>query len=150
MAAPIGTPVRVTFQLRGKDVTIRNMRHVNRQLVRRADSSTWNAAQHLKARSQAVVPYLTGGLYRSAFVRKVKDSDDVKMWAVGYMAEHALMVHEIPGRNHPTRGPSPEPKQDHYLSEPADQMRKEYPRRMRDDLADEVSRVRVLRVSRSR
>lgn len=143
--------LEVTFQLRGKDVTIRNMRRVNRQLVKRADSSTWNAAQHLKARSQAVVPYLHGDLYNSAYIEKDVDTDDKRIWAVGYdtgKAPHAWVVHEIPGRNHPTRGPSPEPKQDHFLSEPADAMRKEFPRTVADDLQDEIRRVRIERVRR--
>lgn len=139
----------VTFQLRGKEVTIRNLRHVNRRLVKRADSSTYNAAQHLKARSQAVVPYREGILYNSAFISRVAGGEDVKMWAVGYdtmKAPHAWIVHEIPGRNHPVRGPSPEPKQDHYLSEPANDMQREYPRTLADDLQDEIRRTRVQRI----
>lgn len=143
--------LRATIQLRGQQVTIRNLRHVNRQIVRRADSSTWNAAQHLKARSQAVVPYRFGDLYNSAYIRKVKDSEDEKMWAVGYdtgQAPHAWPVHEIPGRIHPIRGPSHEPKQDHYLSEPADAMRKEYPRTVADDLRQTIRTVRVTRLRR--
>lgn len=143
--------LRVTVQLRGREVTIRNLRHVNRQVVKRADSSTWNAAQHLKARSQAVVPYQYGVLYSAAYLEKDTDNEDVKMWAVGYdtgKAPHAWPVHEIPGRFHPIRGPSSEPKQDHFLSEPADAMRKEFPRTVANDLRGEIRSIRVIRQRR--
>ena len=146
-------PLLVTFHVRGKEIAVRNLRNVRRHLVKRCGSTAYNAALHLKARSQAVVPYEEGDLYDSAYVAPISSSEDKQVWGVGYdvgKAPHAILVHEIPGRMHPTRGPSPEPKQDHYLEEPANAMKKEWPRTVRDDLRDELKHVPIQRLRGSR
>lgn len=144
-------PMNVSFQLRGKEMTIRNLRRIRRQVLKRKSMTAWNAAQHLFSRTRAVVPYQDGDLYNAAYNRKKEDSDGRSVWHVGYdvrAAPHAWMVHDIQGRFHPVRGPSPEPKQDHYLSEPADMMRKSFPRTVRDDIQDEIRRVHIERLGR--
>jgi hypothetical protein len=54
----------------------------------------------VKAASQEIAPYDTGELHDSAFV-EVERADGGIIGRVGYRAEHALRVHELPELDHP-------------------------------------------------
>lgn len=113
--------------------------------------SAWNQAQKLFSRSRAVVPYLDGLLYNAAYVVKLDGSDDVPTWAVGYdtfSVPYAWDQHETAGRNHPTRGPSNEAKQDHYLSEPRDAMVATFPSEVARDLREALGGIHFVVRSR--
>lgn len=141
--------VNIRLNPRSQLTTIRNIRRVRYAILKKKSQTPWNAGQHLYSRTRAVVPYKEGDLYESAFLRKEIDTDEKTIWTVGYdlaKAPHGWMVHEIPGRMHPTRGPSSEPKQDHFLSEPADAMRKPYARTVRDDVNAAIASVRIERM----
>jgi hypothetical protein len=125
-------------------VIVGNLRRLQSTLTRDGNLSAWNQAQRLYARSRAVVPYLTSQLYNSAYINNIGDKK-FPMWAVGYdtvEAPHAVIVHDTPNRVHPTRGPSSEPKQDHFLSEPRDAMEASYPREVAADLGRSVRSIR--------
>jgi hypothetical protein len=51
---------------------------------------------------------------------------------------------------HPTRGPSSEPKQDHYLSEPRDAMEKSFPRTVESDMKKAIAGTYMMRTARRR
>ena len=88
---------------------------------------------------------MNGDLYNSAYIANISPSEEKRVWVVGYdtvAVPYAWLVHEIPNRIHPTRGPSREPKQDHYLSEPRDQMVKTFPRTVRDDMERAIGSAR--------
>ena len=135
--------MKVTMILEGVPVVVGNVQRLRTTLTRQANQSAWNQAQHLFARTRAVVPYLDGELYESAFINNI-GSKDKPMWAVGYdtvAVDYAVTVHETPNRVHPTRGPSSEPKQDHFLSEPRDAMAKSFARDIGDDMRQAVASV---------
>jgi hypothetical protein len=130
--------------LDGVPLVLGNLQRLRTTLTRDGNQSAWNQAQHLYSRTRAVVPYLDGDLYESAYIVNIGDKD-FPMWAVGYdtdVAPHAITVHEEPNRNHPTRGPSREPKQDHYLSEPRDAMESTFPKAVAKDLQSSVAGIR--------
>jgi hypothetical protein len=56
--------------------------------------------EEVKFASQEIVPYDTGELHDSAFV-EVERADGGIIGRVGYRAEHALRVHELPDLDHP-------------------------------------------------
>lgn len=144
--------MRFTMILDGHSTVVNNLRRLTTTVTRQANLSGWNAAQHLYARTRAVVPYLDGELYESAFIEKVGEHP-VHMWAVGYdtnAVPYAITVHETPNRVHPTRGPSNEPKQDHFLSEPRDAMVKTYSRTMAEDLERAIMTTKFERSVRRR
>lgn len=133
--------MKITIMLEGVPAVVGNLRQLTRSVVREGKTNAWNGAQHLYARTRAVVPFMDGVLYEAAFIEKLRDDDKHPMWVVGYdtgAAPYALPVHEIPDRNHPTRGPSPEPKQDHFLSEPRDKMVKTFPQDVAKGMADAI------------
>jgi len=128
--------VKVTFILEGHPALVKNIQRLRTVLTRQGTTSAWNGAQHLYARTRAVVPYLEGELYDSAYMANIGQPNK-PAWVVGYdtvAAPHAIIVHETPNRNHPTRGPSSEPKQDHFLSEPRDRMSEEFAKTVADDM----------------
>jgi hypothetical protein len=132
--------------LEGSPALLANIQRLRAILLPEVDRSPWNQAQHLFARTRAVVPYLTGELYSAAYIANISPSAWKRIWVVGYdtvAVPHAMIVHETPNRVHPTRGPSREPKQDHYLSEPRDAMEKSYPREIADDMRDAIHRFRA-------
>lgn len=136
--------MKVSFILEGHPDVVRNLQRLHTTLTREANQTAWNQAQHLYARTRAVVPYLNGDLYEAAFIRRLDDSKK-SVWVVGYdtvAVDYAMMVHETPNRIHPTRGPSKEPKQDHFLSEPRDAMEQTFPRDVANDLRKAVSGIR--------
>lgn len=140
--------MRATVVIEGFGPLLQNIQRLRSALTRQGNQSAWNGAQHLFARTRAVVPYKDGDLYNSAYIANVSPSEDRRIWVVGYdtvAVPYAMDVHEIPNRIHPTRGPSPEPKQDHFLSEPADAMRKSYPRTVADDMERVIRRTRMVR-----
>lgn len=139
--------MRFNFTIVGHADVLRNIQTLRTLLLREGNASAWNQAQHLFARTRAVVPYEDGDLYDAAYIANI-GTDKVKAWVVGYdtvKAPHAVPVHEIPNRNHPTRGPSGEPKQDHYLSEPRDAMVKTFPRTVANDLERAITKARFIR-----
>lgn len=136
--------MKVTMILEGAPQLLGNFQRLRTTLTREANMSAWNQAQKLYARTRAVVPYDTAALYESAFITNI-GIPQKPMWAVGYdtvAVDYAMLVHEEPNRNHPTRGPSREPKQDHYLSEPRDAMAQSYPRSVAQDLDRAISGIR--------
>lgn len=136
--------MKITMMLEGVPLVVGNLQRLRTTLSREGNQSAWNQAQHLYARSRAVVPYLEGELYEGAFINNI-GSKEFPMWAVGYdtvSVAHALIVHETPNRVHPTRGPSSEPKQDHFLSEPRDAMAQSFPRTVADDLEAAIGKIR--------
>lgn len=140
----------VTFTITGHPTVVRNIQQLRTMILRQGNTSAWNGAQHLFARSRAVVPYLDGRLYNSAYIANIS-TELKKIWAVGYdtvSVDYAIAVHEIPDRNHPTRGPSSEPKQDHFLSEPRDAMVKTFPRTVADDFETLLRKARFTRSAR--
>jgi hypothetical protein len=142
---------KTTVLMDGHPTLRRNLKVLQQAVATQANLNAWNGAQHLFARSRAVVPYDKGDLYNAAYMRKAEDGGSRAMWVVGYdtaRAPHAILVHEIPGRHHPIRGPSNEPKQDHYLSEPADAMRSTFPRTVANDLQAAIHRAKVIRTRR--
>lgn len=135
--------MKVTFVLEGHSELLSNIQRLRTVLTRQGNTSGWNGAQHLYARSRAVVPYLEGELYGSAFIANIGQPGK-PAWAVGYdtvTVQHAMIVHETPNRNHPTRGPSNEPKQDHFLSEPRDRMSEEWPKTVADEFEDAIKGI---------
>lgn len=142
--------MKVTMMLEGLPEFLGNTQRLRTVVTRQGKTSSWNGAQHLFSRTRAVVPYLNGDLYNSAYIANISH-DKVSVWAVGYdtvAIPYAWQVHETPDRNHPTRGPSREPKQDHYLSEPRDAMEKTYPRDVANDMRDAIRGVRFRRRAR--
>jgi hypothetical protein len=140
-------PFNVTMRVRGQETVVRNIRLLNDRLQRAGENASWNGAQHLFARSRAVVPYQDGDLYNSAYMARIS-TDHFAMWIVGYdniSVDYAWLVHEIPNREHPTRGPSSEPKQDHFLSEPRDRMESTFPRTVMDEVQDAIRGARFER-----
>lgn len=138
--------MRVSFVLEGHPALLGNTQRLRTTLYKEGDLSAWNQAQHLFSRTRAVVPYDTSKLYNAAYIANISPSEKIRIWVVGYdtvAVDYAVNVHETPGRNHPTRGPSNEPKQDHYLSEPRDAMEKTYPRTVAHDLERAIRKVRV-------
>lgn len=136
--------MKYTLILDGVPAVVGNFRLLQRSLVRDGNQSAWNQAQHLYARTRAVVPYMDGDLYGAAFIKNIGEKDK-PMWAVGYdtvAVDYAITVHETPGLNHPTRGPSSEPKQDHFLSDPRDAMARSYVKDVGTDLRRSVSNIR--------
>lgn len=137
--------MKVTMVLEGLPSLLNNTQRLRTTLYREENLSAWNQAQHLFSRTRAVVPYKDGDLYNAAYIANISPSDKVRIWVVGYdtvAVDYAMNVHEIPGRNHPTRGPSNEPKQDHFLSEPRDAMEKSYVRTVADDLEKALRKVK--------
>lgn len=135
--------MKITMVLEGHPTIVGNLQRLTTSVTRQGNTNAWNGAQHLYARSRAVVPYLNGEIYESAFIKNIGEKN-FPMWAVGYdtvAVQHALPVHEIPNRDHPTRGPSPEPKQDHYLSEPRDQMAKSFVRDVAEGARHAISKT---------
>lgn len=129
--------MKFTMVLEGNPLLLGNIQRLRSVLLPEIDRSPWNQAQHLFSRTRAVVPWLTGELYNAAYIANISPSKWKRIWVVGYdtvAVSHAMTVHETPNRMHPTRGPSNEPKQDHFLSEPRDAMEKTYPRTVADDL----------------
>lgn len=111
--------------------------------------NAFNAAQHLLSRTRAIVPYLNGDLYNAAYAKKVDSGQAKAIWEVGYdttAAPHALIQHETPEYNHETRGPSTEPKTDHFLSKPRDVMEKVYAKTVKDDIWSAIRRTRIERM----
>jgi hypothetical protein len=144
--------MRLTIVVFGQSELAGNFRILKSIIERQGHTSAWNGAQHLFARTRAVVPYMEGVLYGAAYIRNIAYSRARPTWEVGYdtgQAPYALAVHDVPA-NHPTRGPSSEPKQDHFLSAPRDQMQKTYPATVRDDMRRVLRRVPVRRRSRAR
>ncbi len=132
--------------LEGSPQLLGNIQRLRSVLLPEIDRSPWNQAQHLFARTRAVVPYRDGDLYNAAYIANISPSAWKRIWVVGYdtvAVEYAMLVHETPNRNHPTRGPSREPKQDHYLSEPRDAMEKSYPRAISTDIQHTLQRFRA-------
>ena len=138
--------MKVTMVLEGMPQLLSNTQRLRTTLTRQANTSAWNGAQHLYARTRAVVPYLTGELYDAAYIANISPNEKNRVWVVGYdtvAVEHAIIVHETPNRNHPTRDPSNEPKQDHYLSEPRDAMVASFPRTVADEMRDAIRSARI-------
>ena len=136
--------MKFTIIMEGHPAVVGNIRRLRTVMTREGNQSAWNQAQHLYARTRAVVPYLTSQLYNAAYINNIGKKDH-PMWVVGYdtvEAPYAVDVHEIPNREHPTRGPSSEPKQDHYLSEPRDAMVASFPREVGNDLERAINRLR--------
>ena len=142
--------MKVTIILTGHPTVVRNIQALRTTCTRQGSTSGWNGAQHLFSRTRAVVPYLEGELYNSAFIANI-GRPNFPAWAVGYdtvAVPHAIPVHETPNREHPTRGPSNEPKQDHYLSEPRDRMQESFPQTVADDMENAIRRTRFVRDAR--
>ncbi len=138
--------MRVTMVLEGTPILLGNIQRLRTTLTRQADKSAWNQAQHLFSRTRAVVPYMDGELYGAAYIANISPSDARRVWVVGYdtvAVDYAMLVHETPNRVHPTRGPSHEPKQDHFLSEPRDAMEKTFPQTVADDMARAIRGARI-------
>lgn len=126
---------------------LRRIRDVARDAAR---ESVPKQANYLFGRTRAIVPYLEGELYASAYQIDISTEKQV-IWAVGYdttRIPYAWEVHEIPNRIHPTRGPSPEPKQDHFLSEPRDAMEQSYVKTVGDDIRRAIAGVRIMAMRR--
>lgn len=141
--------MKVTMMLEGVPELLGNTQRLRTVMTRQGKTTAWNAAQHLFSRTRAVVPYLTGDLYNSAYIANIS-TDKKSVWAVGYdtvAVWYAWMQHETAGRNHPIRGPSKEPKQDHFLSEPRDAMAKSYPRQAAEEFTDALRGVAFRRRS---
>jgi hypothetical protein len=62
-----------------------------------ADEGAKLAAEHLKTKSQEVVPYLSGALHNSCAVNRVEEGE----YAVSYDTPYAVAVHENLARFHP-------------------------------------------------
>jgi len=135
--------MRVTLILEGSPALLGNIQRS--VLTRQADRSAWNQAQHLFSRTRAVVPYMDGDLYDAAYIANISPDDKRRVWVVGYdtvAVDYAMTVHETPGRMHPTRGPSREPKQDHFLSEPRDAMEKTFPKTVAEEMENVLRGIR--------
>jgi hypothetical protein len=144
--------MKVTMVLEGHPVVLKNIQRMRSVITRQGSTSGWNGAQHLFARTRAVVPYLSGELYDAAYIANV-GRPNFPAWVVGYdtvAVPHAMVVHETPNRVHPTRGPSSEPKQDHYLSEPRDAMEKSFPRTVESDMKKAIAGTYMMRTARRR
>ena len=139
--------MKLTVMIEGIPEVVGNVQRLRTVLTRQGNTSAWNQAQHLYSRTRAVVPYLEGELYNSAYIANISTADK-KVWQVGYdtvAIPSAWSVHEIPNRIHPTRGPSREPKQDHFLSEPRDAMAESFPREVGNDMRGAVASIRFIR-----
>jgi len=139
--------MKVTVMIGGIPEVVGNIQRLRTVLTRQGNTSAWNGAQHLFARTRAVVPYLEGELYNSAYIANIS-TENQKTWVVGYdtvAIPYAWSVHETPNRIHPTRGPSREPKQDHFLSEPRDSMVDSFPKTVADDARAAIASVRFVR-----
>ena len=139
---------RFSYRVIGGTTVRRNMRRMFLNIRSMGTLNAYNAAQHLLARTRAVVPYEDGTLYNAAYARKVDSNQDKAVWEVGYdttQAPHALIQHETPEYNHPTRGPSTEPKTDHFLSKPRDAMEKAYTKSVWNDVWSAIRRTRIER-----
>ena len=139
--------MKLTVMIDGIPEVVGNIQRLRTVLTRQGNTSAWNQAQHLFSRTRAVVPYLDGDLYNSAYIKNTS-TEDKKVWEVGYdtvAVPYAWSTHETPNRNHPTRGPSREPKQDHFLSEPRDAMEATFPKDVANDMRGAIGRARIIR-----
>lgn len=139
--------MKLTVMIDGIPEVVGNLQRLQTVLTKQGNTSAWNGAQHLFSRTRAVVPYLDGDLYNAAYMANIS-TDKKSVWAVGYdtvAVPYAWDTHEIPNRIHPTRGPSNEPKQDHFLSEPRDAMTVSWPKQTADEMRGAIGRVRILR-----
>lgn len=129
--------MKATVVIEGHAALLGNIQRLRSVITRQGNTSAWNGAQHLYSRTRSVVPYMNGDLYDAAYIANISPSETNRIWVVGYdtiAVDYAMTVHETPNRVHPTRGPSREAKQDHFLSEPRDQMQSEFPRTVADDM----------------
>lgn len=136
-----------TVFVEGVPVTVANIGRVRRVVRETNKRFTLRKAANLFWATQGVVPYLSGRLYGSAYIREVGANPAYPRQEVGYdtaQAPHALVVHETPGMVHPTRGPRHEPKQDHFLSEPRDRMAGTFVSELRQELVEAIRRMRSL------
>lgn len=126
----------------GREEILTGWRNVAMGMREAAIEEIDRASQELMDLSLGQVPYDTGALYESAY-REQGEESGVQMWVVGYRAldvPYAWAVHEIPA-THPTRGPRPESKKDHYLSDPADEIATKYPDEMSTVLRSAIQRA---------
>lgn len=142
--------MKVTMVLEGQRDILANIQRLRSVITRQGNTSSWNGAQHLFSRTRAVVPYEDGDLYNAAYIANLSTGEK-SVWAVGYdtvAVDYAMTVHETPNRMHPIRGPSREPKQDHFLSEPRDAMESSFPRTVAEDMVAAIGSIHFQRGTR--
>lgn len=126
----------------------RNFRSLKKDLLKVAEDHAERESEILFEKTGRIVPYLTGGLFNARFRRRSSKKEDQPTWQVGYdtnQAPHAWAVHQIPNRVHPTRGPYPDDKQDHFLSVPRDELAQTYQARAQVKLNAAIRRFRPIR-----
>lgn len=135
--------------IEGVPEVVSNIQQLRSTIMDASHHTAQANADYLFERTRAVVPYLSGDLYNAAYKGDISVGRAMAVWVVGYdtvAVPYAVRVHETPNRNHPTRGPSPEPKQDHYLSEPRDAMGSgTFQKTVKEDL-ERAIRARVARM----
>lgn len=140
-----------SISVRGGRTVRANARRMYLDIRTTGHLNAYNAARHLLSRTRAVVPYENGDLYNAAYAKKVDIGSDRAVWEVGYdtvAVPYAMIQHETPSFDHPTRGPSTEPKTYQFLSRPRDAMEKAYVKTVASDIWNAIRRTRVSRGER--
>lgn len=118
----------------GIDAAIKNFSDMSRRGQRAYISAVRVEAELIMTESQRQVPVATGNLKSSKFVIAEEKADGVTV-VLGYRAEYALFVHEIP----PERANHPDGKWK-YLEDPMKKAIPGFDRRVRDRMMRELQR----------
>lgn len=127
----------VDVDVSGKEEIMKNVHLLATGMVQAAREEARRAAEWLKSRSEELVPYDTGNLHDSAFLHE-DESSELDGFTVGYDAigvQYAWYVHEIPAKQYTKPG-----TQWHYLSDPAEELKAEFPDQMRRGIRDAIKR----------
>lgn len=127
----------VDVDVSGHEQIMKNLARLSKDMVQAAYEESRRMAEWLKARSQELVPFDTGNLHDSAFIHE-DETAEFSGFTVGYDAatvQYAWYVHEIPAKNYSKPG-----TQYHYLSDPADELKSEFPDVMREGLRKAIAK----------
>lgn len=126
--------LQVHISLTGHSALGAYFEKLDKELTKTAIAESWGAASWIFKRSQQIVPYNIGQLHDSGYIREHETGTPGVWWEVGYdtaSCEYAWAVHE--NTNHAVfqqgKNPYPDeqdPKQDHFLSDPAEDMSLHY------------------------
>lgn len=137
------------IRVRGIPQFKRNVRTVKKAALQAALEHADRESELLFEGTTRIVPYMSGRLFNSAYRRKRSTKEENPVFVVGYnlaAAPHGWAVHQIPNRNHPTRGPYSDPKTDHFLTIPRDALALTYAARATVRINRAIQKARVERV----
>ena len=141
-----GRPRHLRIYLEGYDKAWRKAKTLDEALPALVIASLHSEAKRIMRRSQQLVPRVSGALAASAYVHKPVMWPGGASVELGYTADHAIRVHELP-RSGKTEGVGPAPRyptyapgswagtgQWKYLEQPFEELKESAPERMREEL----------------